>query len=155
MSMSSRQRTKSMKAAQQLLPDAQVHGYAIGRSGLQPTVAIAAVLAGLFVLAVVMMFLTGFFLMPGLIFIVVIQHFVSPPRALVICDRGIALTNRSIWTGRPSKVLQLTHVSGVVMIGQELGRAGLTIGPEKLWLTLGEEHEFRTACTAMTTPAQA
>ena len=64
-----------------------------------------------------------------------IQHFLNPPRALVVCDQGMALMDRSLLNGRPSKVIARLHHGAVLGLSPEGGRIRLELGVEHIWLT--------------------
>lgn len=152
MSLNSRQRNKGAQSAQDLIADAQVLSYAVGRAGTNP-VPIGAGLAALFVLgSAVMVEISGTsILLPALVLlvvfllIVVCQHLVSPPRALVVCDRGLVLTDRSLLDGRPTKVLALSPFTDLHFADEELLRSEVITPHEGVWVTRAEDAIVRQA----------
>jgi len=145
MAVNDRNRRKQMAAAQKLLPDARITGYAVGRSGANPVLVVGAIIAMSMVLAVALMLTTGVLVMPGVLVILVAQHFLSPPRGVVVADQGVALTKRSIWTGRPHDVIAVMGHQFVRPTDEELGRMQLMIGDESVWLVHREEVLLRAA----------
>ena len=148
MSMSTRQRTKSVEKAQTLIPAGRVIDYAIGREGLHPTLVVGGIL-GLFVaLTLAMLAATGGFVMPGVLVLLVMQHLISPPRGIAICDRGVAVTERSLWNGQPTKVVALAEFAHVWPARHQLGRTEVAVGHLKVWLNKAEEERLRNALGA-------
>ena len=145
MAISDRNRRKSMAAAQELVPDAQIIGYAIGRSGVQPTLVVAAMLATAAVGSGLLYALTGTFVLPGALLVLVVQHLLSPPRGVVVAQQGIALTHRSLWNGRPAKLLSTMALGYVQPTETSLGRLKVMVGSEPVWMTKGEEAVLRAA----------
>ena len=132
--MSGRQRTKSVEKAQSLIPEARVLDYAIGREGLHPALVVGGIIVFLAALSGVLFAATGGFVMPGIIAVLVLQHLVSPPRGLAICDRGVAITDRSLWNGKPGKVVALAEFAHIWPARHRVGRTEVTLGPVKVWL---------------------
>ena len=152
MAMSDRNRRKHVKAAQKLIPDAHVTGYAIGRSGAQPTIVVAAMLGTVVLVSGMLIVLTGSFVLPGVLPMLIIQHYISPPRAVVIADQGVALAARSVWTGRPSKILSLMSHGYVQPVETSLGRVKVGVGNDHVWLPAKEEAIVRAAVTQHVAP---
>lgn len=145
MSLSSRQRNKGAERAQALIPDARVLAYAVGRAGANPVLVVGSML-GIVVLASIGVFaITGAAVFPGLLIIVLIQHLVSPPRAIVVCDRGIVVTDRSLMRGMPTKVLTLASLTEVTYGEEQFGRANVTTAIGPVWTTKGEDAIVRQA----------
>lgn len=147
MAISDRNRRKSIKAAQKLLPEAQITGYAIGRSGANPTVVVAAMVGTVAVTAGLLLALTGTFLLPGIIPMLIVQHVLSPPRGVVVAGQGIAVTHRSVWTGRPAKLVSTMAHGFVQPTERSLGRVKVMVGAEPVWMTTGEEAVLRQAAS--------
>ncbi len=148
MSMSTRQRTKSVKKAQTLIPAGVVIDYAIGREGRHPTLVMGGVLGLFATLSLVMLAATGGFVMPGLLLLLVMQHLISPPRGIAVCDRGVAVTERSLWNGEPTKVVALAEFAHVWPARHQLCRTEVAVGHLKVWLNNKEEERLRTALGA-------
>ena len=153
MAMSDRQRRRGIAAAQKLLPDTRVDDYVIGRGGIHPVRAGlsfvgAAVLVGILAYAV-----SPWVVLPGAIVVGLIQHFVSPPRGLAVTDRGVALTNRSFWHGKPSDVRDFVDLHHVYPEGRSLGRVTVGVGQsDHVWTTPDEEQRLLAAIAEVQNP---
>lgn len=152
MGMSRRQRDKGARKAQELIPDGRVTGYVIGRTGPHPVLVVGGILLLFVAASVAVAVATGQVVVPGVLVVLLLQHLVSPPRGLAVCDRGVALTDRSVLHGRPTKIVALTAFEGVQPRQVRLGRAEVVVGQESVWLTSGEEERLRTAIGAARTP---
>jgi hypothetical protein len=129
--------------ARKLVPQARVDGYVVGRTGPQPVwTGLGIGVACLLVMAVVFS-LTGVLFVPGALAIYAVGYYVCPPRSLAVCDQGLALMDRSFWTGKPTKVVALLTHRAVTKVVKDGNRYRLELGPEHLWLSTQEELLFR------------
>ena len=147
MAMSDRTRRNHAKAAQKLVPDAHVTGYAIGRSGSNPVVVVLAMLATSAAFSIALVLLTGQFVIFGLLPMLILQHYISPPRAIVIADQGVALATRSLLNGKANKLLSVMGHGYVQPIEESLGRVKIGVGGETVWMAKKEEAVLRAAVT--------
>jgi hypothetical protein len=153
--LSESNRRSGIKKAQKLLPDTRVRGYAVGRTGVNPVVAVSVVLGGAAAFNLFLFALTGAFIFPGVLAALVIQHFISPPCGVVVADQGVALMKRSLWNGRPSEVTAVMAHGYVHPVEEALGRVKMTVGHEDVWMTKGEERLLREAANLAATTAAA
>ena len=145
MSLTSRQRDKGANQAQALMPEARVLAYAVGRAGANPVLVVGALL-GIVVLASIGIFAINWVaVFPGLLIIGLVQHLVSPPRAIAVCDQGIVVTDRSLLRGTPTKVLTVASFTEVTYGEEQFGRANVTTSIGPLWTTKGENAIVRQA----------
>jgi hypothetical protein len=104
---SKRTRRNSWKAAEKLLgPGVQIREVGFGRAQgrwTTTTIALLSIFGGAFMIAL----LSGVVLIPGALLVIVIVNSAWPLRTVVVANQGVALLQRSIWTGRPNKVLAL------------------------------------------------
>lgn len=133
-----------MAAAQKLLPSGEALGYAIGRSGANPVVVVGAMVATAAAFSLALLLATGSVVIIGVLPMLIVQHFISPPRGIVVADVGVALTKRSIWTGKPHDLVA-TMAHGYVQPTEEsLGRVKLLVGNEEVWMAKREEAVLRS-----------
>lgn len=145
MALSDRNRRKHMAAAQKLLPNGTALGYAIGRSGANPVVVVAAMVGTSLAISVVLLVATGSIVIFGLLPMLIVQHYISPPRGIVVADAGVALTKRSLMNGKPHDVVA-TMAHGYVHPSEvSLGRVKIMVGTEPVWMSRGEEAVLRAA----------
>lgn len=143
--MRERTRAAHVRKVQQLLPGAQVYQYVVGRGGPNPVYLSLGLIGIWLALIVVIAILTGLVVIPGILLFLLIQYALNPPQALVSCDRGFALVNRSLWNGKPTSVRGLAAPGSAMPTRQEAGqfRIQLTGGPH-IWLSKREEQRLRT-----------
>lgn len=153
MAMNDRTRRKHAKAAQKLVPTANVTGYAIGRSGSNPAIVVAAMIGTVVLVSGLLIALTGTFVLPGIIPMLILQHFISPPRAVVIADQGVALATRSVWTGKANKLVSVMGHGYVQPVEESLGRVKVGVGHETIWMAKKEEAVLRAAVTQQAPPS--
>jgi hypothetical protein len=145
MPLNDRNRRKHMAAAQKLLPNGTAFGYAIGRSGANPSVVVTAMVVTSLAFSVVLLVATGSFVIVGLLPMLVVQHFISPPRGIVVTDAGVALTKRSLMNGMPHDVVA-TMAHGYVHPSEvSLGQVKILVGTEPVWMSRREETALRAA----------
>ncbi|HWJ63025.1 MAG TPA: hypothetical protein VNS19_13740 [Acidimicrobiales bacterium] len=147
MAMNDRTRRKHAKAAQKLVPDATVTGYAIGRSGANPVIVVLAMLGTSVAFSILLLLATGRFVLIGLLPMLIVQHFLSPPRAVVIADQGVALASRSLMTGKATKLVSVMGHGYVQPVEESLGRVKVGVGHETVWMAKKEEAVLRAAVT--------
>jgi hypothetical protein len=145
MAMSKRQRASHVKKAEKLLPGATVRAYAVGRAGPNPVAVVGAMLATAVGFSVLVVALTGQFVIIGLLPMLIVQHFLSPPRGIVVADQGVALTSRSLWNGKPLQVLGAIAHGYVHPTDTSLGRVMVRVGNDEVWLAKAEEALLRQA----------
>jgi hypothetical protein len=153
MAMSDRTRRRHAKAAQKLIPDANVTGYAIGRSGSNPVIVVLAMLGTSLGFSFLLVLLTGQFVIIGLLPMLVVQHFISPPRAIVIADQGVALATRSLLNGKANKLVSVMGHGYVQPVEESLGRVKVGVGHETVWMAKKEEAVLREAVVRQLPPA--
>jgi hypothetical protein len=149
MAMTDRNRQRGAQKAQSLLPGTRIGAYVAGRTGPNPVTVTMALLGAFAALSAAIFVATGAFVFPGLLLILLFQYLVVPPRALVLCDQGVALLNRSVWTGRPTRVVsQMPH--GTIGQPQQHGNQYLTTLADgsHLWLPRREYEILRAAVGA-------
>lgn len=142
--MSERTRGKSMAKVRKLLPGTVVRDYVPARSGMQPLLVGVIIVGSFLALAAAMYAATGGVFFPGWLILLGIQHLISPPRALVVCDRGIAVTDRSFLNGRPSRIVALADLGHVQPLQTSGGQVQLQVGSEQVWLPRKEEARLRS-----------
>ena len=152
MAMNDRTRRKHAKAAQKLVPTANVTGYAIGRSGANPAIVVGAMIGTVVVVSGLLIALTGTFVIPGILPMLILQHFISPPRAILIADQGVALATRSVWTGKANKLVSVMGHGYVQPVEESLGRVKVVVGNEPVWMAKKEEALLRAAVTQQAAP---
>lgn len=138
-------RQKHLKAAQKLLPGANLTGYAVGRSGMNPVIVVILMVATFVAVCGGLLVATGTFVIPGVIPVLLVQFFASPPRSLVVADQGIALTKRSFWTGKPHDLVAQMGHGYVQPVESSMGRVKLMVGNEAVWVSANEEKILRAA----------
>jgi len=144
MALNDRNRRKQMAAAQKLLPNGTALGYAIGRSGTNPVGVVLAMVGTSLVVSVLLLVATGSVFIFGLLPMLIVQHFISPPRGIVVADAGVALTKRSLMTGKPHDVVA-TMAHGYVHPSEvSLGRVKIMVGTEPVWMSKQEEAVLRS-----------
>lgn len=153
MAMSDRTRRKHAKAAQKLVPDANMTGYAIGRSGANPVIVVLAMIGTSLVFSLLFVLLTGQFVIIGLVPMLIVQHFISPPRAVLIADQGVALATRSLLNGKANKLVSVMGHGYVQPVEESLGRVKIGVGNETVWMAKKEEAVLRAAVTQHLPPA--
>jgi hypothetical protein len=151
MALNDRNRRKHMAAAQKLLPNGTAFGYAIGRSGANPVVVVVAMVGTSLAFSVVLLVATGTFVVIGLLPMLIVQHFISPPRGIVVADAGVALTKRSLMNGKPHDVVATMAHGYVHPTEESLGRVKIMVGTEPVWMSRREEVVLRAAISR---PAQ-
>jgi hypothetical protein len=151
--LNDRNRRKHMKAAQKLLPDGNVVGYAIGRSGANPVVVVLAMLGTSALFSIALLVATGSVLIIGFLPMLVVQHFLSPPRGIVVADAGVALTRRSLLNGKPHDVVATMGHGYVQPVEASLGRVKIMVGAEPVWMAQREEAILRSLLSAPAQPS--
>lgn len=152
MAMSDRTRRKHAQAAQKLIPDANVTGYAIGRSGSNPVIVVLAMIGCSVLFSILFVLLTGQFVVIGLLPMLILQHFISPPRAVLIADQGVALAKRSIWTGKAINLVSVMGHGYVQPVEESLGRVKIGVGNDVVWMAKKEEAILRSSVSAQLPP---
>ena len=147
MALSERNRRKGIKKAQQLLPGTQVRGYAIGRTGPNPVLAVGGMTVAMIVVTLVLLTSVGLFIFPGRLLLVIASYLVCPPCAVVVADQGVALVKISLRNGAPESVNAVMAHGYVQPRDESLGRVRLMVGNEAVWMTKHEECLLRTAAT--------
>jgi hypothetical protein len=126
---SNRTRRKALESASTLLGSSvYVREVGFGRAHKRWTTT-ATVISAIFGSAFVLALLFGVALFPGGVALLVVLHSVWPPRAVAVADQGVALLQRSVWTGRPNKVIALLPHQALVLpvAGDALTRG---LGPD-------------------------
>jgi len=152
MAMNDRTRRRHAKAAQKLVPDANVTGYAIGRSGANPVVVVLAMLGTSLAFSLLLLVATGQLLIVGLLPMLIVQHYISPPRAIVIADQGVALATRSLMNGKANKLVSVMGHGYVQPVEESLGRVKVGVGNETVWMAKKEETVLRAAVMQQVPP---
>jgi hypothetical protein len=135
--------------AQTLIPEAHVVTYVVGRSGANPALVGWGLVGGFLAFALALYAATGAFLFPGALAFLGLQFVLSPPRGLAVCDRGLALTSRSFWDGKPTATLALFGFEMYRPVEASSGRTHLRLGTEDIWLTTKELKELHRGLTAL------
>lgn len=151
MATSSRQRASMEAKAQTLIPEAHVVTYVVGRSGANPLLVGWGMAGGFLAFSLALFAATRVFLFPGVIPFLGLQFFLSPPRGVAVCDRGLALTGRSFWNGKPTEVLALFGFEMYRPVEVTSGRTHLRLGTEDLWLVSKEMKELHRGLTTLST----
>lgn len=152
MALNDRNRRKQMAAGQKLLPSGTALGYAIGRSGANPVVVVLAMVGASLALSVVMMVATGSVVILGLLPLLIVQHYISPPRGIVVADAGVALTKRSLMNGKPYDVVATMPHGYIQPTEASLGRVKIMVGDEPVWMAKREEAVLRSVISQPTQP---
>jgi hypothetical protein len=134
-----------MAKAGTLLPGATVQAYAVGRAGPNPVAVVAAMVGTGAAFTGVLLVATGQLVIIGVLPMLIVQHFLSPPRGIVIADQGVALTARSLWNGKPLRVLGAIAHGYVHPCDESLGRVMVRVGNDVVWLAKAEEAVLRQA----------
>jgi hypothetical protein len=142
--LNDRNRRKQMAAAQKLLPSGTALGYAIGRSGANPVVVVLAMVGTSLAFSVALLLATGSVVILGLLPMLILQHYLSPPRGIVVADAGVALTKRSLMNGKPHDVVALMAHGYVRPTEVSLGRVKIMVGDEPVWMAKREEAVLRS-----------
>lgn len=145
MALNDRNRRKQMAAAQKLLPNGTALGYAIGRSGANPVVVVLAMVGTSAAVSVAMLLATGSVVIFGVLPMLILQHLISPPRGIVVADAGVALTKRSLMTGKAHDVVATMAHGHVQPIEESLGRVKIMVGNEPVWMAKYEAEVLRAA----------
>lgn len=155
MALSASNRRKGLKKSQRLITDATATWYSVGRTGPNPMLAGLGLVGASLVLCLVIVVATGALVLVGALPLLVIFHFLCPPRALVVCDRGIALTGRSLLNGSPTSVIARFSIGDLRPTTSEVGRVRIDLGPEHVWLSTAEEQQLRAAVGHLTSASSA
>jgi len=91
-----------------------------------------------------MRILFGRILIPGVLLIVVVWAECRPGRDLVVTDRGLAIFHRSMFNGRPKKVIALLPLAPIYA-GTPSGPVELELGPERITLPRKEYERMANA----------
>ena len=151
MALSGRAREKGMQKASTLLPpETRLRTYAVGRGHGRMTTG-AMVAGGIFLAAFVVALALGFILIPGGLLLVFVISEVRPPRAVVITDQGIGVLARSIWTGRPSKVLALLPLVPLRSPSPS-GSVVIALGPDRITFSRAEFNAVSAAAELAAAP---
>jgi hypothetical protein len=142
--LNERNRRKQMAAAQELLPSGTALGYAIGRSGANPVVVVLAMVGTSLAFSLALLLATGSIVVFGFLPMLILQHFISPPRGIVVADAGVALTRRSLMNGKPHDVVAMMPHGYVQPTEVSLGRVKIMVGNEPVWMAKREEAELRS-----------
>jgi hypothetical protein len=145
MAISASNRRKGLEKSQRLITDATATWYSVGRTGPNSMLAGLALVGGSLGLCLVILVATGALVIVGALPLLVIFHFLCPPRALVVCDRGVALTGRSLLNGTPTSVIGRYSISDLRPTTSAAGRVRIDVGPEHVWLPTAEEQQLRAA----------
>lgn len=150
MSLSSSNRRKQIKKAQQAMPDVRVVEVVIGRSGTNPLI-VGWSIFGLFAaLSVAVYLATGQFFFLGVIPFAIVQAFASPARGIVIADRGVALMKRSTFSGNLTSIVAMAPHEGVQPRAVHGTRVELQFLHDTVWVTKKEEALLRNAIGIVT-----
>lgn len=116
-----------------------------GNTGTGVVVVVAAMVGTSLALSVALLVATGNIVILGLLPMLIVQHYLSPPRGIVVADAGVALTKRSLMTGKPHDVVA-TMAHGYVHPSEvSLGRVTIMVGTEPVWMSKREEAVLRSA----------
>ncbi|MCU1496278.1 MAG: hypothetical protein JWM47_231 [Acidimicrobiales bacterium] len=154
MALNDRNRRKQMAAAQKLLPNGTALGYAIGRSGANPVVVVVAMIGTSLAASAALLLATGSVVIVGLLPMLILQHFISPPRGIVVADAGVALTKRSLMNGKPHDVVAMMPYGYVQPTEVSLGRVKIMVGNEPVWMAKGEEAVLRSVLSRPVQPSR-
>jgi hypothetical protein len=94
-----------------LEPGTQIRAVGFGRANGRWSTTSTVILAGFAVIfGVALAF--GTLLVPGAILVAIFWQATWPPRVVVVADKGVAVLDRSLFNGRPTKVLaRLPHLA--------------------------------------------
>jgi hypothetical protein len=140
---SDRTRRKAADAATGLLePGTTIRTVGFGRAhGRLSTTSIVvlAVFGTIFVVALAL----GALIVPGGVLLIVFSQQTWPLRVVVVADQGVALLDRSLWTGKPTKVL--ARVSHDALLAPDRNGRRRRIGPDAVTFTKGELARVQAA----------
>ncbi len=151
MAMTARARAKGLRKSRELLgPDVAVRAFGIGVVGPDPRqtatviVLAAAAVAVLFVLVLNVIPPGGVL---GVVILLVIYWLIDRPAAVVIADRGVAILERSWWSGVPTRIAKLLAPGSLA--GSCARRTGgyVHVPAHQLWL------RARRSTSASATPS--
>jgi hypothetical protein len=112
--------------------------YANGVSGPYPTNTILLLVLSAVGITVILSLLAGTLVGPGVIAVLLVYWAFNPPRAVVVSDRGVVLFKRSMWTGKPTRVIALLSTAALQSPRTRGGYAQVLLGPERVWFTKRE-----------------
>ncbi|MGD0742372.1 MAG: hypothetical protein ABSA31_03670 [Acidimicrobiales bacterium] len=150
MAMTARARAKGLRKSRELLgPDVAVRAFGIGVVGPDPRqtatviVLAAAAVSVLFVLVLNVIPPGGVL---GVVILLVIYWLIDRPAAVVIADRGVAILERSWWSGVPTRIAKLLAPGSLA--GSCARRTGgyVHVPAHQLWL---RAKEYERLCNAV------
>ncbi|MCU1358627.1 MAG: hypothetical protein JWM89_4045 [Acidimicrobiales bacterium] len=143
MALNASNRTRYQAMADELLPDDHIRALVVGRAGAEPVAASLMLAVFLVVGSIGFYVLTGGYFILGLLVVLAILHFVSPPRAVAICDDQVVLIKRSFWRARPSTVASRSPLAELAPMRTSASRVRVSVGAVPVWFTKGEESILR------------
>jgi hypothetical protein len=143
---SDRTRRKAADGAADLLePGVAIRdvGFGRGHGRLSTTsIVVLALFGSIFVVALAF----GALVIPGGILLIAFSQQTWPLRVVVVADQGVALMDRNLWTGRPTKVL--ARVPHGALTAPDRSARRRRIGPDAVTFTKGELARLEAAMPA-------
>jgi len=148
MALSSSARKKHAQQAIKLLPQGTtIRAYVIGRAHAR--ISNEAIIGGvIFAVAFIVALMLGYILIPGGLLALYVFHQTRPPRSVAVSDQGLAVLGRSLWNGRPNKVVALLPP---VRIGPAAPSGSVTVqlGADRITFTNKEMRMLSDATASM------
>jgi hypothetical protein len=131
-------RAKYLERARPLVEPRTAVAYAIGVQGPDPRLALLAILAGAIAVSAILAATTGAFLFPGIVLIVIIYSSIDRPVSVVTTDDGVAVLRRSMWNGRPQRIIATLPNEACSGKAAVPSRSYVSLPGQRLWLRRGE-----------------
>jgi hypothetical protein len=144
MALGVRQRKKIASKAQAKLPDAQVHGVALGHAGPDPMI-LGLTFAGAYVgIVILILVIFQVLVLPGGLIVILAYYAVAKPRYLVATDRGVAVFKRSVLNNAPTGIVARAD-PGVLdrLVSSSGNRRLVDVGAERVWVKASEVAALR------------
>jgi len=139
--MSERARKKLTASAGKVLGAGTVRGVFVGKAHARMTTP-AAIAIGVFATAFVVAVVNGVVLFPGGIVLLLVISSIRPQRVVALTDDGVALISRSVFTGRPSKVLARLPHTVLTAPGSLAQQGPVALGPDRVTFSRKERERL-------------
>ena len=134
-----RARAKSVAKAQALLGEGNIHGYAFGETGPNPTYTMWALVGGAVLIFAMTFAIFRVGIIVGGLIVFAIRYYVNPPCSIAVADRGVALLKRGFWNMHPTElVAKLPHDITNNVVQDSGSRVQIDLGVERVWVTKKE-----------------
>lgn len=149
--MRQRTRNKRLRASQTLLGSTtRAMAYGIGLMGPDPRQTTIYIVGGAIVLVILFAVVAGPVVIPGVLALALIFYAIDQPAAVVVTNTGVAILTRSVFTGRPKKLLSVVPLSDVADSRVQPSGSFVELPSERIWL---RKREFEFLASAARAPA--